>query len=570
MPPRDMGAVRNVLEFRPLRRCVYLPEHRVYEVEFSPGHSALENWLSNYSLRRLTLAHSNVNWVPEVYWGSLRDILEAACHVEAPHLPEPGHFQRPASGPWTVPDKWLTSMWGTELRPYQVSAVQFLLQGNALLGDDLGLGKTLATLWAWWLIGPGLPDHCHLIVVVPNEDVAGDWIGCIRDRMGDRFDYTLVRSRKDLDYCSVNSDNQVILIPYSKVWRSGYYEAMEALAPSSILVLDEAHRISRSGNKQHAGCYALAQRCRAVWCLSGTEVSNTPDQYYGMYRVVCRPWEGVSESHNRPAVLTDKSWVQYFRSNSSANSWIPERLESLRHLRQGFALRRVKEEVQQDLPPLTILDLDCKMDDVTRKIYRDLESECQAELVRQGNPEILTEEHFWVIYLRLIQLCSHPRLLGEERVTDPAKWERLACILLDAGMSQQIGIWSNFPGTIDWIAERIRTEMPWLSVGVAHGGVSKDERAEIKQQIQDGKLDVVVANPMIWGEGVNLQAISVGVYWDYHPSRVRYVQSLGRFHRMGQTKAVTIYRLRYTNSVDQKICQWLERKAQLARLITGN
>lgn len=552
---------RKLTKYSPIRELAYNPAARGFDLRYTKGHYALGAWLGLHSKPVMRYCDHWHCFIPEIYWSKLFRMVEECGHAIDQETRE--FFKLKKQPPWRrdYPPE-LHTYGGTLLRPYQRSAVEELIKGNLILGDDMGLGKTVSTIQAFLHArGEGGPDT--MIVVIPNEDVGGDWLKCNEEHYTGSLSMVMVQSRADLKRME---EGTIILIPYSKVWRSGYEGALHEIVSQCTIVFDEGHRISRVNSQQHKGCYALALKAQAVWVLSGTEVSNTPDQYYGMYRMVTQagePSPGVKG-------LTEKEWVSFYRDTSERNQWNKTNLESLRTLRQGFALRRTKEEVQRDLPPLSITTLLCTMDPVTRQIYRDLERDAQAELMRQGNPEVLKEEHFWTIYLRLIQLCSHPLLLGEERVPVPNKWERLESILDEAGGVQQIGIWSNFPKTIEWIADRVRATHPWLTVATAHGGVSKEDRAKIKADIQAKKLDVVIANPAIWAEGVNLQAITTVVYWDHHPSLVRWRQSKSRSHRMGQTQAVNIWALAYRNSVDVSLLDWLEEKAGLARLITGN
>ncbi len=552
------NCVANVpARYQPIVSLTYNKKARGFDLHCRKGHAALMSWLSIYGQPLVVRSDKWEYFVPEIYFEGMMAMAKACYFQPSPELAQfylPEEYKRG--------DPPLTTVGGTSLRHYQVSAVRRLIQGSLLLGDDMGLGKTLSVLHAWL----NLPDRPGLVVVLPNDDVAGDWMKCNSEHFNGWIQMHLITSRNCLK--KIGDPGTVVLVPYSKVWRDDYYQALLQRAPGCVLVFDEAHRVSRSSSKQHSGCYALAQAALMVWCLSGTEVSNTPDQYYGMYRIVQQPVY-TDYPFAEPQGLTEKAWIKFFRDTTQRNQWNEKNLASLKVLRQGFALRRTKEEVQKDLPPLTIITHLCTMDPITRKIYRDLEKDCEAELIRQGNPEILKEDHFWTIYLRLIQLCSHPLLLGEERVPVPSKWDRLEDILAECSGSQQVGIWSNFPNTIEWLGNKIREHFPWLTVETAHGGVSKEDRARIKTGIQEGEVDVVIANPAIWGEGVNLQAISCGVYWDHHPSLVRRKQSQSRFHRMGQTKPVTLYDLAYRDSVDVRLLEWLSEKGKLARLITG-
>ena len=143
-----------------------------------------------------------------------------------------------------------------------------------------------------------------MIVVIPNEDVGGDWLKCNEEHYTGSLSMVMVQSRADLKRME---EGTIILIPYSKVWRSGYEGALHEIVSQCTIVFDEGHRISRVNSQQHKGCYALALKAQAVWVLSGTEVSNTPDQYYGMYRMVTQagaPSPGVTG-------LTAQEWVSF-------------------------------------------------------------------------------------------------------------------------------------------------------------------------------------------------------------------------------------------------------------------
>ena len=561
------GGKTPIIKFQPIKSCVYNPVSRGFDIMCRKGHCSLMSFLDCFGQPVVARQEAWQYFVPELFWEDLFHIMDK-CGYKFPELLD--FYTKKKAPPWDEPSGVeKDTLGGTVLRSYQVPAVEALLEGNLILGDDLGLGKTISTIQAFThiLANNRYKDKApSMVVVVPNDDVAGDWVTCIEQHFANALSYRLIKSRADMKRLE---SVKIILIPYSKIWREGYIEPLLEIIDYCILVPDEAHRISRVSSKQHEGCYKLGLKALAVWCLSGTEVSNTPDQYFGMYRMVRQPVFGEGYT-KEPKGVDEKLWISYFRDTATQNQWNTKRLGALKTLRQGFALRRTKEEVQGDLPPLTLMRLPCTMDDVTRKIYRDLEVECEAELMRQGNPEVLKEDHFWTIYLRLIQLCSHPMLLGEERIPVPNKWERVSDIIEECSGSQKIGIWSNFPRTIDWLAKMVSYSYPWLRVEVAHGGVSKDDRAVIKEAVKAGEVDVLIANPMIWGEGVNLQAISCGIYWDYSPRLVQWKQSQGRFHRQGQTKPVTLYLPCYRNSVDVKILDWLEQKATLARMITGN
>jgi len=507
--------------------------------------------------------------IPEIYWGSLkycyettrdrsvglalRDFQETLKTCGIPPVGWDTH--------WELHEIPAETPTGTVLRPYQIKAVQRMAQGSMILGDGMGLGKTLSALWTWWNLGGMYLGQRNLTIITPSDDVADEWRRAAIQHLGFRGLVT-VRDRGDLEEAKFAP---ALAIPYHRFWRTDYLTLLQArLAHHSedrhpILVLDEAHRISRTTSQQHSHIWqAVRDNPRAlVWALSGTEVSNTPDGYYGLYRIITR------------SQLPEIAWKDFVQ-DVWTKQWKENRLKQIKVLRRGFALRRTVDDVGMELPPLTEITCLVDMHPVQRDIYNEVRRDQTLTVVKDGQEQCTSITHFWTANIRLTQVASHPLLVNDDRIVGATpKFDRLVDIIQDSDKLDKVIIWSNFPRVIEWIATELRARFPGYRVVTASGQVSKDDRQLAKDSFQAGEVDILVANPAVWSEGVNLIPGRTMIYWDYSASRVQWEQSRKRSHRMGQTRPVTIYKLVTRDSIEQKWCRWLLRKATLADLISG-
>lgn len=511
----------------------------------------LEDKLSKYG-RSCGLTRKGELWfIPQLYF---KAVLGIAKHLRMPSIME-GITQFNTCLNRKIPQetRWVTPT-DTELREYQQLAVRYLMSGSLLLGDDMGLGKTLAALWAWWLLRKDTGGN--LLIFVPNDDVAEEWVQCYSAHLGQKTGALVIKDRRDI-HCSA----PVTIIAYTKIHLADYTDYLRTKCirdKNLILVLDEGHKVSNINTKQHRASFEYARLCERVWLLSGSEVRN-PDEYYGLYKMVKRL---PPESR-----VTFDMWSKHYR-NRGGRSWDKDRLKELNILRRSFALRRTKAEVCKDLPPLTTIRMPVPMNPVQQSLYRQMEKEKECEIVGQyGNVE-LSEKHFLTVYLRLMQLASHPLLLGETRILQSPKVDAVMNLIEGAG-DQKVIVWSHWPAVIDYLAAEVSSRFPDLTCAKAHGGVSKNDRADAKSRLQARGLDVMIANPKVWGEGVNLQAASIMIYFDYHPSSTLWDQGRSRSHRIGQTLPITLYLPYHPNSIETRILAWLEEKRSLSTIITG-
>jgi superfamily II DNA or RNA helicase len=282
-----------------------------------------------------------------------------------------------------------------------------------------------------------------------------------------------------------------------------------------------------------------------------------------------------------------------------------------------FILRRTKQQVLTELPEKTEQTIICEMGAQQRKVYDELLTFYRTQLLdgrsngggagvtsagatgslpasavgspsalntgRQaaggtlsggapsggvlrslGKPTMLVIEAL----LRLRQAACHPALIDPQRTDIPsAKLEALLenlAELIDEG--HKALVFSQFTSML----ALVRTELDKTGVTYEYlDGQTRDRRACVQRFQNDPDVPVFLISLKAGGFGLNLTAASYVFILDPWWNPAVEQQAIDRAHRIGQTRAVTAYRLICQNTVEQRIAELQARKKELADAIVG-
>jgi len=98
-------------------------------------------------------------------------------------------------------------------------------------------------------------------------------------------------------------------------------------------------------------------------------------------------------------------------------------------------------------------------------------------------------------------------------------------------------------------------------------GEIPDKEREVKDFKTDKKVRVLVAHPQSGGEGQNLQAASVMVFYSMPWGLIPYEQCKGRIYRHGQTEKCVFIFLVGRNTIDEEVLESLVKKQDLAKSV---
>jgi SNF2 family DNA or RNA helicase len=230
-------------------------------------------------------------------------------------------------------------------------------------------------------------------------------------------------------------------------------------------------------------------------------------------------------------------------------------------------LRRMKKEVAHDLPDRIEQRQDCELGEAQRKLYL-------AELRRSREQVMNTVAdkglgrstiHVLAALTRLRQICCHPQLVGNDAASGKTDtlFELLEPLMAEG---QKVLLFSQFVQMLkilekECAARQIPTHL--LT------GETKD-RQQVTQAFQnDPSGAVFLLSLRAAGTGLNLTTASYVVLYDPWWNPAVEAQAIDRSHRIGQTNTVNAYRLIAPGTVEEKIWELQQRKAQTIADVLG-
>lgn len=490
-----------------------------------------------------------------------------------------------------------------KLYPFQIPGADFLVAAeNALLGDEMGSGKTFQTIAAMRRVDMIMEEFgggaYPALIVCPNT-LKRNWEREIRQWLPEANPFVIqgsaAKRRKQLAE-AVKAENAIIIMnmesmrlhsrlsPYGserlkkcqecdpKAGTPGMKESVCQTHPKElnaipfrVCVLDEAHRVKDPTALQSRAIWNVfhGETVNYRWALTGTPVANHPGDLWSILHTV-NPEEFPAKS----AFLDRYALLQF---NAFGGMDIvglnPARREEFFSLVDPMFRRMIKAEVLTQLPDKVYVRHDVEMSPKQKKAYDEIADqlvtvlEDGTVLVANGNLAGAT---------RLLQFASaYCEVNKGETPEDPTTWnvkltdpcpkvDELMEIIRD-NPGKPLAIAAEHRQLIDLAAERMKAE--GIEFAQITGGVSADDRDAAVQNFQSGKLDYVLFTYKAGGVGLNLTRADTLVRLQRGWSLVELKQGEDRIHRIGSEvhQSVTIIDLVTAGTIEE---------AQIERLIT--
>ena len=243
-----------------------------------------------------------------------------------------------------------------------------------------------------------------------------------------------------------------------------------------------------------------------------------------------------------------------------------ETLKLLNSKTKPFILRRLKSEVEKDLPPKIESVLHVEMTESQKNIYAQVLNEVRPQVFDAVSQKGVGGASVSILsaLLRLRQICNHPRsikLFQDMPDLDSGKFDLLCELLTEALSSgRKILLYSLF-------LDMLGIMRNWLeSQGVAHlylDGSTKNRHDLVTQFNEDENVRLFLVSLKAGGTGLNLTGADTVIIYDPWWKPAVEDQATDRAHRIGQTKAVSVYRLVTEDSVESRIMALKSKKARM-------
>lgn len=439
-----------------------------------------------------------------------------------------------------------------KLRPYQKSGLDWLFFLNefhfgGILADDMGLGKTVQVISSLIKLKELNRLNQPSLIIMPLTLIF-NWMEEIK-----RF----APSLSVLVYSGSRHERSELLKKFNRydIILCSYGIALQDqnhLAEKSYfyLILDESQKIKNPETKTYRAVNKLKASHRLA--LTGTPIENSLLDLWAQMNFL------------NPGLLgTHKQFQKRYID-------IPEedrdvRIEALKKLIYPFLLRRTKEEVETQLPPLTEVIHYVQMTERQQQLYQKWLQYYRDEIFRQIENQGLNKSRLKILealtYLR--QLACHPAIFNEDiDLMDSGKMELLSDMLEGILMKgHKVLIFSQFVRFLRIVRQLF--EVKSLPHEYLDGSV-RNRSQRIKNFQSNPDISAFLISLKAGGLGINLTAADYVFHLDpwWNPAVER--QATDRAHRIGQDKRVFVYKYIVKNSVEEKILALQQKKKQLS------
>ncbi|KAH8068788.1 helicase [Aureococcus anophagefferens] len=426
-----------------------------------------------------------------------------------------------------------------KMRPYQLEGLNWLVKLhdngiNGILADEMGLGKTLQSI--------SLLAYLH-----ETRGITGPHI-CIvpKSLLGSKDERARVL-REDLRPGTFD----VLVTSYEGILKE---KAGLMKIQWQYLLIDEAHRIKNPNSSLSKIVRLIPTQFRLL--ITGTPLQNNLNELWALLNFLL-PDIFASEADF-------ETWFSLGDADAKDNV-----VKKLHTVLRPFMLRRIKKDVEKDLPPKREVKLYIGMTEMQRLWYTKILSKDAHTLNALGGPDRV---QLLNILMQLRKVCNHPYLFegaepGPPFMDGPHLWENtgklvLMSKLLPKLMAQdsRVLIFSQMTRMLDILEDYMRlNQYKYCRIDGSTSGDDRDSQMDVFNAPGSEKFAFLLST-RAGGLGINLATADIVVLYDSDWNPQVDLQAMDRAHRIGQTKPVTVFRFVTEGTVEEKIIERADRK----------
>ena len=228
-----------------------------------------------------------------------------------------------------------------------------------------------------------------------------------------------------------------------------------------------------------------------------------------------------------------------------------------------FMLRRTKEQVTTELPPLTQDIIYCSMTEKHQEAYDEEKNRIRNVIIEaREHPEIKTNNLVILSGLtKLRQIANHPYLTDTDYEEDSGKFEQIIMSFENLKASNhKVLIFSSFVKHLNLLAEKFDSE-GWKYAMLTGETIKREE--EIKRFTENDDVTCFFISLKAGSTGLNLTAADYVFIIDPWWNPASEMQAFSRAHRIGQDKPVMVYRFITSETIEEKILLLQDTKKEL-------
>ena len=445
----------------------------------------------------------------------------------------------------------------SELRSYQKTGFKWLkildkYGFGGILADDMGLGKTIQLLAVILSYIEKNKDAKPSIVVCPSS-LSLNWKNEI-DKFAPSIKTLVIHGNADERKKQIESINKYNLVITSYDLLKRDIDIYKEIKHSfKYIIADEAQYI-KNNNTQNARAIKVIE-AETRYALTGTPIENSLSELWSIFDFIMPGYlfryKKFKELYEMPIV----------RDNDNVA------MKKLKTLIEPFILRRTKKEVLTELPDKTITVLNNEMQDEQLKLYMSYMAEARKEVKQELKENGFEKSQIKILALlmRLRQICCHPSLFISNYKGESSKLNQCIELLKDAILSgHKILLFSGYSSMLEIIEKELKKED--IKYFKLTGQTKVGDRIKLVDEFNSNdEIKVFLISLKAGGTGLNLIGADMVIHYDPWWNLSAENQATDRTYRIGQKKNVQVYKLITKDSIEEKIYELQERKANLAK-----
>uniref|UniRef100_A0A669QM54 Chromodomain helicase DNA binding protein 6 n=1 Tax=Phasianus colchicus TaxID=9054 RepID=A0A669QM54_PHACC len=458
-----------------------------------------------------------------------------------------------------------------QLREYQLEGMNWLLfnwynRKNCILADEMGLGKTIQSitfLSEIFLMG----IHGPFLIIAPLSTIT-NWEREFRtwtEMNAIVYHGSQISRQMIQQYEMVYRDTQGNPLPgifkFQVVITT--FEMILADCPElkkiqwRCVVIDEAHRLKNRNCKLLEGLKLMALEHKVL--LTGTPLQNSVEELFSLLNFL-EPQQFPSET----------AFLEEFGDLKTE-----EQVKKLQSILKPMMLRRLKDDVEKNLAPKQETIIEVELTNIQKKYYRAILEKNFSFLSKGANQHNMPNLINTMMELR--KCCNHPYLINgaEEKILEDFRKThspeapdfQLQAMIQAAGKlvlidkllpkliagGHKVLIFSQMVRCLDILEDYL------IQRRYTYERIDGRVRGNLRQAAidrfckPDSDRFVFLLCTRAGGLGINLTAADTCIIFDSDWNPQNDLQAQARCHRIGQSKAVKVYRLITRNSYEREM-----------------
>ena len=442
----------------------------------------------------------------------------------------------------------------TRMFPFQIEGVKYGLSrgGRVLIGDQMGLGKTVQAL----ALISCYREEWPCLILVPTS-LRDAWHEALR-RWLDVRPSLIASVGSGAEAHKINAATFAI-VPYSLV---GKMQGKLAARNFQVVVCDESHFIKDAKAQRTKAVVPLLKAARRAICLTGTPALSRPVELYSQVEAL------------RPNVFTKFTEFAQRYCAGSRFGWQgcenPDELYAI--LSRLIMVRRLKRDVLTQLPPKRREQVYIALDKKT-EAYREMKA-VQEQLQRlrdhaKDNGLLLGAGGDGKMNVEEKRLMN-AYYVASAKAKATSVQDYLETLLDGSGAGDKFLFFAHHKELLDAASAILRKrKTQFIRID---GATPTSERGGLVQQFQTvDAIKVAVLSIKAAGMGLTLTAASTVVFGELSWTPGDIVQAEDRAHRIGQASSVLVQFLHAKNSVDDVMWGSVQNKLEnLGQVLDGH